>query len=262
MQDQLSMAIAQCPANISGAQDRLGWLSGILAEHADEPLDLLLLPELFQCGYHIGEAVKNIAEPSDGPFYKSIADLAKLYNCAIIYGYAESDEGILYNSAQCVSKSGERIGHHRKLILPPGFEGDHFVAGTGCELFTLGAFKIAILICYDVEFPENVRHVSLAGADLVVVPTALAAQWGVVAEKLVPTRAFENGVFVSYANYSGQENELYFYGGSCIVSPCGETLARANKGECLLKAKLNLNEVTAAQSRLPYHTDRLSLPWC
>ena len=261
MQDLLNVAIAQCPANLSGARNRLNWLSDILAQKKGEAIDLLLLPELFHCGYHIGKTVKEIAEPRDGRFFDEISCLAKQYHCAICYGYAELEDGKLYNSAQCVSKDAQRIGHHRKLILPPGFEGDHFSEGDRCELFTLGAFKVAILICYDVEFPENLRHVAKAGADLVIVPTALATQWGVVAEKLVPTRAFENGVFVAYANYCGQENDLSYYGGSRVVSPCGEALVIAADQAALISADLQLCEVAKAQQRLPYHKDLLALPW-
>jgi len=58
---------------------------------------------------------------------------------------------------------------------------------------------IATLICYDAEFPENFRQMTTNGADLVVVPTALGAQWGIVSEKVMPTRAFENSAYVIYA---------------------------------------------------------------
>jgi predicted amidohydrolase len=93
---------------------------------------------------------------------------------------------------------------------------------------------------------------ALAGAQLVIVPTALASQWGVVSEKLIPTRAFENGVWVAYANHAGQENGLSYYGGSCIVTPEGIDAARADSTECVIQAKLDLDSVLAAQERLPY----------
>ena len=127
-------------------------------------------------------------------------------------------------------------------------------------MFRLGAFRIATLICYDAEFPENFRAAACAGADLVLVPTALSAEWGVVAEKLIPTRAFENGVFVCYANHCGEENGLHYHGGSCIVSPNGQDLTRAGADETCLHARLELSEVRAAQARLPYLRDRLKLP--
>jgi predicted amidohydrolase len=116
-------------------------------------------------------------------------------------------------------------------------------------------------VCYDFEFPENLRYVALQGADLVTVPTALGAQWGVVSEKVVPTRAFENGVYVCYANSCGQENGMNYFGGSCIISPDGSDLARAKSGSEFLHSCIKKSAVAIAQDRLPYHKDRQKLPW-
>lgn len=261
MADTLEFAVAQCPADLDGAQARLTWLSDILSDQDGAPLDLLVLPELFQCGYNMHSKVSERAEAPNGPFASAIADLARLHSTAIVYGYAERQGETLFNSAQCMDKTGVTVGRHRKLLLPPGFEGNYFAPGSGCEMFRLGEFTLAILVCYDVEFPENLRHVAVSGADLVVVPTALALQWGVVSECVVPARAFENGVFLGYANYCGRENGLDYFGGSCIIAPDGSELARAGQMAQLLRAHLKKSAVSAAQARLPYHADRLRLPW-
>jgi predicted amidohydrolase len=260
MPDVLNLVVGQSPADLPDPQARLDWLEQSLRQMRDRHADLLVLPELFLTGYNVGKGVVTRAEPKDGPAARRIAKLAKDNDIAIHYGYSETCDGHLYNSAACTGADGRPLGGHRKLVLPPGFEGKHFVAGEACSLFRIGQFTIATLICYDAEFPENFRHVVNAGADLVVVPTALAQQWGVVSEKLIPTRAFENGVFVCYANHCGQENGLEYYGGSCIVSPVGEDIARAGGAEEFLHAKLDLRQVSAARKRLPYHVDRLRLP--
>ncbi|MCV0429891.1 MAG: carbon-nitrogen hydrolase family protein [Roseibium sp.] len=261
MPETLTVAVAQCPADLEPPEERLDWLAGLLASHEDAMLDLIVLPELFQCGYNIGDFSSKHAEPPDGPFATSIAELAKRYRTAILYGFAEQQTEGLYNSAQCIGQNGQIIGRHRKLLLPPGFEQDNFVIGRECKLFRLGAFTLAILVCYDVEFPENMRHVAVAGADLVVVPTALANEWSVVSECVIPTRAFENGVFVCYSNYCGQENGLTYYGGSCIIAPDGSTLARNKNSAGLSIAHLDRSSVKAAQARMPYHADHVKLPW-
>ncbi|SLN73144.1 (R)-stereoselective amidase [Roseovarius gaetbuli] len=257
----LDVAVAQCSGALDGAEARLAWLSEVLQTRGGAPLDLIVLPELFQCGYNIGERVGARAEAPDGAFARAIADLAQTFGTAILYGYAERQGDQIFNAAQCIDRTGRRIGHHRKLLLPPGFEGDHFAVGDGCEVFELGGFTVATLVCYDVEFPENLRHVALAGADIVAVPTALGASWSVVSEKLVPTRAFENGVYLCYANYCGTENALEYFGGSCLIGPDGKDLARAMQGPALIEATLAKSAVSAAQARLPYHRDRLRLPW-
>jgi predicted amidohydrolase len=261
MSGRLDIALGQCPAGLDGAQARLDWLADNLAAHDGTPPDLVVLPELFQCGYNIGDLLPARAETPDGPFARAIAQLAKHHDTAILYGFAERSREAIHNSAQCIDKTGKVIASHRKLLLPPGFEAGHFTAGTGCNLFRLGRFTLAILICYDVEFPENLRHVALAGADLVVVPTALAAEWGVVSDCVVPSRAFENGLFLCYANYCGQDNGMDYFGGSCIIAPDGQQLARAGKSAEFLWAGLEHAAVSAARARLPYHIDRLSLPW-
>jgi predicted amidohydrolase len=261
MSGTLNVAVIQSPAELKGPKARLTWLTQTLEEHANLPSDLIVLPELYQSGYNIGSKVAEYAEPFDGPFARAVIDLAKKHSTAILYGYSERQADTLFNSAQCINKNGQVIGHHRKLLLPPGFEGEHFFPGNSCELFTLGEFNIGILVCYDVEFPESVRHVALAGADLVLVPTALGKQWGVVAEKLVPTRAFENGVYVCYANSCGQENGMDFFGGSCIIAPDGMDLARAKSSPEFLYSCVKKSAVAIAQDRLPYHKDRHKLPW-
>jgi predicted amidohydrolase len=257
----LNVAVAQTPGTLTGPEERFAWLGELAASTADSDTDLLVLPELFLSGYNIGGSVTDWSEPANGDYANQISQLAAEAELAIFYGFPESDGDQLFNSAACVGKDGTRFGSHRKLLLPPGFESDHFAAGTECETFQLGGFTVAVLVCYDAEFPETFRHVAGAGADLVLVPTALGSQWSVVSDKLIPTRAFENGVFVCYANHCGTENGLTYYGGSCIVGPDGADLARAGSGPEVLRAELERGAVAQAQARLPYLIDRKKLNW-
>ena len=73
------------------------------------------------------------------------------------------------------------------------------------------------MICYDVEFPENVRAHALAGTDLLLVPTALMRPFEFVAESVVPVRAFENQLYVAYVNRVGPEGEFDFVGLVCLA---------------------------------------------
>ena len=257
----LTLAVAQCPADLEGAEARAGWLTDVLGGHTGAKPDLVVLPELFQSGYNVGGLLAKRAEVRDGPFFHTIAQIAKRFGTTILYGYPEKDGTDLYNAAQCIDAKGNSLGHHRKLLLPPGFECDHFSPGSTSAAFELQGVRIATLICYDMEFPESLRHVAVEGADLVVVPTALSAEWGVVADCVAPARAFENGVYLAYANYCGHENGTAYFGGSCIVGPNGTALARAGQKPQLLLADVDPKSVLAAQTRLPYLKDRSRLPW-
>lgn len=267
MTSKLTVLVAQSPGELVGPEARLEWLANTL-EHCDTAAaDLLVLPELFLTGYNAGGALLDWSQPRTGPWAQQIAALAKQHGLAIHYGYAEKDQNQkqnrdqLFNAAACFGSQGQYVGGHRKLLLPPGFEADHFATGQDLALFDLRGLRVATLICYDAEFPETFRKAVAAGADLVLVPTALGAQWSVVAHKLIPTRAFENGCFVCYANHCGQENGLAYLGASCIVGPDGQELARAGQGSEILRAELHLSDVSKARQRLPYHVDRRRLPW-
>lgn len=233
--------------------DRLQRLDTAL-ENFGGDLDLVICPELFLSGYHVGDRVRRLAESQDGAFAQVASALARKRRTALIYGYPELAGGMVYNAAICIDGNGKAVAHHRKLQLPNESERTNFSPGNEFTLFQLMGWNIAILICYDVEFPEAVRTCASRGAQLVVAPTALKKEWAFVARSMVPTRAFENGLFVAYANYCGNEGDFEYLGESCFVSPSGQITA-GGAGETLVRADLNPTEIAAARQILPYLDD-------
>ena len=246
----------QSPSGGLAFADRLNRLGAAMAEAAAVGAGLLVCPELYMSGYNAGDALPARAEPADGPFAQAAAGLARRHRIAAIYGFPERDGEALYNSAICISGTGETLAVHRKRVLPPGMESKYFATGARETLFELGGLTVALIICYEVEFPEAVRNVALADAHLVAAPTALGDAWPHVAHKLVPTRSFENGVYLAYANHAGEEAGLRYLGASCIVGPDGHDLARAGAGGEVIAADISREAVTAARERLPYLRDR------
>ncbi len=244
--------VFQCNGGGLTPDERLQKLAGVLAHNK---LDLVVCPELFLSGYNMGEALSDLAQSPDSALNNQVAQIARHSKTAIIYGYPERDGDIVYNVAACISAQGHVLAKHRKLILPPGYETHVFTAGDNLTLFDLAGFRCGILICYDAEFPETVRAMAQAGAQLVIVPTALMQKWAVVAERVMPARAFENGVWLIYANHAGVENSIRYLGSSCIVSPDGKDAARAGAEEQLIVAELDVESVEAAQQRIPYLND-------
>lgn len=251
----MEIAVYQCALGGLDTSTRLQRLDQALRDPKATSASLLVCPELFMSGYNIGEAITRLAEPADGPFAQAVATLARHHGKAILYGYPERDGTVVYNAAACFGPDGARLANHRKLALPPGFESNYFRRGDRLTLFPLGGLKFGLLVCYDAEFPETVRALAQQDAHVIVAPTALKEIWGSVATRMMPTRAFENGVYFIYANHAGGEGEVTYFGGSCIVAPDGEDAARAGSGEGVIVASVDAEAVKKAQKRLPYLDD-------
>ena len=100
------------------------------------------------------------------------------------------------------------------------------------------------------------RHAALEGAQIVLVATAGGEEWEQVPTSVIPSRAYENGMFIAYANYCGVENGHGFCGLSCVVNPYGVDLARAGKTEGVISANLDLSFVAEAREKVPFLRDR------
>ncbi|MFD8818183.1 carbon-nitrogen hydrolase family protein [Streptomyces sp. NPDC059627] len=218
---------------------------------------LLVAPEMFLTGYAIGDDIARLAEPADGDSADAIAELAHRHGLAIAYGYPERDGDRVHNSAQLISADGTRLANYRKTHLFGGFERDHFTAGEQPVVQAqLGGLTVGIMICYDVEFPELVRAHALAGTDLLLVPTANMHPFQLVAESLIPVRAWENQMYVAYANRVGHEGEFEFFGLSTLAGPDGVARTRAGRGEELVLADLDPALLAASRAANPYLEDR------
>ena len=218
--------------------------------------DLLLCPELWLGGYNVQAQP---AESADGPSAQRIAAIACEHGLAICYGYAETHEqgGKPYNSAQVIAADGERLSNYRKTHLFGDFERELFTPGEQLQApFSFAGWSVGLLICFDIEFPENARQLTLAGAELLLIPTALTPEYVAVPDLIVPARAVENQIFVAYCNHSGSEAGLAFLGGSCVAGPDGGKLASAAGGEALLVVDLDHGQRAAQAAAFPYLAGR------
>jgi predicted amidohydrolase len=218
---------------------------------------LLITPELYMSGYKIPGAVQRISEPQDGDFLQSVSKIARDAGIAILCGYPERSADGVYNSAALVGSDGSPVLNHRKLHLSGPYEKEHFIVDNkDVQVANVNGVTVAPLICYDVEFPEAVRAAALAGAELVAVPTALVDQFAFLTRTLIPTRAFENGIFVAYANHAGSEADLSYCGLSTVARPDGSFKQAESADEALLIVSIDTDEIAGCRARLPYLTDR------
>lgn len=254
----MKIAIFQGPEQPGEVDANLEHLAQAAQEATAQGARLLITPEMFLTGYHIGrEATRRLAEPADGPFAKRVAAIAVEAGIAILYGYPEREGDAVYNAAQLIDRDGRRLANHRKTHLFGDIDRSAFEAGEGpSTLAELDGLRLGILICYDVEFPENVRLLALQGVDFVAVPTALMQPYAFITRSVVPARAYENQVFLAYANRCGRERELDYLGQSCIVAPDGSEPARAGTGEALIIGELDPTVQTASRRLNTYLRDR------
>jgi len=256
-----TIAVYQYAARDETPDDRLARLAEAAARAAAEGARLLVTPEMFLSGYAVPRALVHArAEPRDGPFAQAVAGIARARDLAIVYGYPESADGIVYNAAHCIGPDGRTLANHRKIELAGAGERDVYAPGDRLTSFMLDGHRVAVLVCYDVEFPETVRRAALGGATLVAVPTALVDRHPFVAHRMVPTRAFENGVYVAYANYAGREGEASYLGASCVSGPTGGECARAGSEEALITATVDPARIREARATIPYLEDFRRLP--
>ena len=220
---------------------------------------LLLCPECWLCGYHIGAAVSTLAQSADGPAAQRIAAIARQHGIAIAYGYAEREagSGLIYNSVQVIGADGAVLSHYRKTHLFGADERCAYRAGDRfAPPFEFAGFNVGLLICYDVEYPEAVRSLALMGADVVLIPTALTDEYAAVPQFIVPARSIENQLYIAYCNHAGVENGMRFLGGSCLTGMDGNALAAAGVGEALIIGEISRRAQQAAAKTYSYHSDR------
>ncbi|MFE1510214.1 carbon-nitrogen hydrolase family protein [Streptomyces sp. NPDC058726] len=218
---------------------------------------LLVTSELFLTGYAIGDDLGRLAEPADGDAADAVAETATRHGLAVAYGYPERDGDTVYNSVQLVSADGTRLAGYRKTHLFGCYEQDHFTPAERTVVQAeLDGLTVGLMICYDVEFPENVRAHALAGTDLLLVPTAQMHPFQFVAESVVPVRAFENQMYIAYVNRVGQEGDLEFVGLSTLAAPDGVVRARAGRTEELVIGDADPVLLAASRENNPYLRDR------
>jgi N-carbamoylputrescine amidase len=207
------------------------------------------------------EAARDRAEAiPDGPTTRFAAGMAAESGCYVHASlYERPDDGgeLGYNTAICVAPSGEVVARTRKLHIPvtAGYYEDHYFrpGPSGDEAFPVvgvGEAQLGFPTCWDQWFPELARAYSLAGAEIIVYPTAIGSEpdhpdfdteplW----EKVIVANGIANGTFMVAVNRIGHEPPLTFYGSSFLSDPYGRTLVQAPRDEpAVIVADLDLDQ--------------------
>ncbi len=205
----------------------------------------------------------SLAETIPGPTTDIFSNLARKWRVVVVLNLFEKVGNKTYDSSPLIDSMGKILGVTRMVHIMEGpsfFEQGYYFPGDGDKLVyetTMG--KIGVAICYDRHYPEYMRALALAGAELVVVPQAGAVgEWPPgLFEAEMQVAGFQNGYFTALCNRVGKEECLEFEGKSFITAPDGRILAQAPAGkEFLLIQEIDLDEVKRSHAARHFMKDR------
>ncbi|RKT54462.1 carbon-nitrogen hydrolase family protein [Saccharothrix australiensis] len=227
-------------------------IAAAAARARDAGAALLVTPEMSVTGYPVGRQVERGARAA-----REVADIARDTGVAVVHGWPEDTGTGVRNAASLVSATGETLATYRKAHLFGELDRSVFTPGDEPVVQAdVAGVTVGLLVCYDVEFPETVRAHALAGTQLLVVPTALMRPWTIVAETLVPARAFESQLFIAYTNWVGERLGVRYCGLTRVVDPHGAITTAGGDAEELLVVDVDPAAIAAARAETPYLADR------
>ncbi len=253
MRTTVKVALAQMDIVWEDRERNLQHLEDLLSEVDLRSCDLILLPEMFASGFSMN--VPRVATSREGEVVSWMRRFATRHGVSVLGSHAESENGAAANTAVLVRPDGGVEGAYSKIHLFQN-ERDHYVAGNALFLFSLCEAPATVFICYDLRFPELFRAASARGVQIFFLP----ANWPAVRSEhwdiLLRARAVENQAFVCACNRTGADPFNTYSGGSCVIGPQGNVIARFDAAARAGVVEFDLAEVLAFRSRLDVLADR------
>lgn len=257
MKARIKLALCQIAPQRENKNANLAKIEELTQRAKAEGVDLAVFPEMCLTGYVLRDQVYTLAEPVPGPSTAKVEEIAKKTGIHIVFGLPELSEktqATIYNTAVLVGPNGF-IGKYRKMYLPTHSvfeEKRYFRPGYEPAAFQTELGNIGLTICYDVFFPEVFRLSRLKGAQLIICISASPAVRRSYFEVLTAVRALENTCYLAYVNLAGVEDGLQFWGGSRLVSPTGDVLARARYDEeDFVFCEVDFGDLRTAETFIP-----------
>jgi predicted amidohydrolase len=240
---EITVALVQMAPHLAQQEENLRDMVATIERICHEqPVDLIVFPELSTTGYECGLRFTDMAEKLSGHVVSLLAQSAADFNVHLAFGMVvkERVESIIYDAAVLIGPDGEVLGDYRKVHLK-GEEQMAFRAGYRFPVMETAFGQVGLLVGWDLAFPEAARCLTLDGAQLI----CICANWE--QEQMEEWRAYcvarasENSVFLAAANRIGEEPGYTFGGESMIVGPGGELYALmegADVGYAVAKIRL------------------------
>lgn len=249
----------------------ISWIEKAAAEGAQ----VICLQELIAGPYPCqSEDHRNFdyAESIPGPSTEAIAEVAKRLEVVVVVPLFERRApGLYHNTVAVIDADGSIAGLYRKMHIPDDplfYEKFYFTPGDlGFKPIQTRYAKLGVGICWDQWFPEAARLFALAGAEILLYPTAIGwideekEEFGAGQQDAWLTamraHAIANGLWLGAANRVGIEGRLEFWGTSFVASPRGEVVAKAGTSEeCLVTTDCAIEEIDVVRTHWPFLRDR------
>lgn len=274
MGDELRLGLVQHPCGPDPEANLQRSLDGI-AEAAGRGAELVLLQELHRGPYPCFEAHPrhfDAAEPVPGPTTERLGEAAAAHGSVVVGSVFERRAaGLYHNTAVVLDADGRLAGTYRKMHIPddPGYyEKFYFTPGDGgFAPVDTAVGRLGVLVCWDQWFPEAARLMALAGAELLLYPTAIGYAADEPADEQARQReawetvqrghAIANALPLAACNRTGEEPAARFWGGSFVCGPQGEVLARAGADAAeTLVVTVDRRRTEAVRRMWPFLRDR------
>ena len=254
------LALAQINPTVGDLAGNTGKIVQMMDEARALRADLVAFPEMAITGYPAEDLLFRPSFIRDN--MEAMRRVVKAStDIAVVVGFVNADSDI-YN-ASAVACNGELAGVYHKMYLPNYGVFDeerYFQPGSVCPVYSINGVKVGVNICEDIWYPVGPIAVQrAAGAELIININASPYYAGKRSdrERMVATRAADNGLYVAYLNTVGGQDELVFDGGSVIFDQTGELIARGLEfQEDLLVADLDIDGCLPLSPPRPQATKR------
>lgn len=233
-------------------------LETMISDAAANGARLVVLSEMFSTGFAVGDTWSNdMPEPTGGPSSSFLVRSAQRYGVWVAGSCPERSNDDQRPANTLVLASPDGAIHRYEKIHPftYGGEGKYFRAGNSSVTVDVEGVSVSLFVCYDLRFADRFWEMA-EDTDLYLVPAnwpeSRAAHWSTLLE----ARAIENQAYVVGVNRVGVGGNLVYGGGSRIIGPFGEDLARAGDTETIIYADVTAEHVSAVRAKFPFLRDR------
>ena len=277
--EKITLGLLQHPCGPDPEANFATVLAAARAAAADGA-QVICTQELFRTEYFCqieNHDIFGLSEPIPGPTTEAFQALARELGVVVVASVFENRApGLFHNTAAVIDAAGTLLGTYRKMHIPDDplyYEKFYFTPGDqGFRTWDTAFGRLGVLICWDQWFPEAARLTALAGAEVLLYPTAIgwhpsekAAEGSaqhVAWQTIQRSHAVANGCYVAAINLVGHEvpaggDGLEFWGQSCVAAPSGEVIAEAGNAQAeTLLVEIDRAQVNEARTHWPFLRDR------